>query len=106
MERTKLDDATLLVSTVDHRPLSEHLLELEPEADVILRAGSSRTARQLLDAGATFVNVPNVLASDQLFENVERVLTDEDAVSALEAEHRDVLVDLERHGFATRFDRI
>ncbi|ELY45835.1 cation:proton antiporter [Natronorubrum tibetense] len=106
MERTKLSDAALLVSTVDHRPLSEHLLDLETDADVILRSSSSGTARQLLDDGATFVNVPNVLASDQLVHNVKRVLEDESEVDALKDEHMDVLVDLERHGFSTRFDRI
>ncbi|SDJ67143.1 cation:proton antiporter [Natronorubrum texcoconense] len=105
LERARVADAELVVSTVDHMPLSTHLLEFETDADVILRAESSRDATQLLDSGAAFVNVPNVLASDQLLDNVEQVIENEDATTALKNEHLEVLGNLERYGFASRFER-
>ena len=103
MERAGVDDATLIVSTVEHRPVSETVLRLDTDADVILRAGSSRVARDLLDAGATFVNVPSLLASEQLVENIERV-TDRKDATELQREHLRFLDTLEREGLTTRFD--
>ena len=77
MEVARLTDAQLVVSTIDYRPVSESLLEREFAGDLILRSDSSREASEYLDAGATFVAVPDILASDQLVENVERVIGDE-----------------------------
>ncbi len=104
MERANVSGATLVISTVDHGPVSTSLLDLETDADLILRANSSRKAMELLDAGATFVTVPSVLASDQLVENVKRLVEDEHEVVTLQNEHLDALSTLERHGFATRFE--
>ncbi|AXR82262.1 cation:proton antiporter [Natrarchaeobaculum sulfurireducens] len=104
MERARVDDARLLVSTADSDRLSESLLELSTDADRILRADTSRKAREWLDRGATFVNVPNVLASDQLVDNVSRVVKDERETIALKSEHLDVLSNLERYGFGSRYD--
>ena len=98
MELSRASAASLVISTADYRPLSEALLELDTEGDLILRADTSPAARELLDAGATFVTVPSVLASDQLVENVERVLGDERAVVDLEREHRAFLEELELAG--------
>ena len=95
MEIARASEASLLVSTADYRPLSNALLELETDADVVLRADTSPRARELLDAGATFVTVPSVLASDQLVENVERVLADERNAATLEREHRAFLRELQ-----------
>ncbi|AUX08165.1 Kef-type K+ transport system, membrane component [Halalkaliarchaeum desulfuricum] len=91
MELARIRHAGLVVSTVDHRPVSESLLEHDTDADVILRADQSTVASELLDAGADFVAVPDILASDQLVENVERVLGDERMVATLEADHREFL---------------
>ncbi|RQG91547.1 potassium transporter Kef [Natrarchaeobius halalkaliphilus] len=103
MKRARVDDARLLVSTVNHEPLSERLLELPTDAEIILRADTSREATRLLEAGATFVNVPSVLASDQLVENVARVVADRRESATLRDEHLETLRDLERHGFTTRY---
>ncbi|MDG5819829.1 cation:proton antiporter [Natronococcus sp. A-GB7] len=101
--KANVDDAILTVSTVEHRPVSEAVLDLEADCGVILRAGTSREGRELLDAGATFVNVPSVLAADQLVETVETVLEDERSRQQIREDHRDTLATLERYGFATRF---
>ena len=95
MQQAQVSHARLVVSTVDHRAASEALLERSTDADRILRARSSRKARELLDAGATFVMVPDVLAADQLIETVERVVRDEREASLLADEHFDVLEALE-----------
>ena len=103
MDRANVSEASLVLSTVDYMPLSELLLELETGADLLLRADSSREAVKLLDSGALFVNVPSVLASDQLVENIERVLSDEQERRALKNEHLAMLTKFERRGLATRF---
>lgn len=90
--------ARLIISTVDHRPVSESVLKLSTDADIILRASESREAVEYLDAGATFVSVPSVLAGDQLIENVERVLGDEGEIQTLEANHRAYLKEIEMAG--------
>lgn len=106
MEKARVSEAKLVVSTADYRPVSNALLELETDADLILRADTSEEATTLLDAGATFVAVPGVLASDQLLENVTRVLEDEQAAEELESAHRDFLRMVELAGMERRFERL
>lgn len=105
MKLARVGEATLVVSSVDYRPVSEAVLGLKTDADVILRADTSRDAAELLDSGATFVTVPSVLASDQLIETVERVLADEREAEKLEADHRAFLERIERLGLERQFDR-
>ncbi len=87
MELAQVTHARLIISTVDHRPVSDALLELETDAEVILRAGTSVEATELLANGAMFVAVPGILGGDQLVENVEYVLSESDGES-LEQRHR------------------
>ena len=102
-EKARVSEARLIVSTVAHQPVSSAVLALETDADIVLRAKTSAEARTLFDRGALFVNVPSVLASDQLVENVEAVLDGEIAPADLRQHHRETLSMLERHGFATRY---
>ena len=97
-------DASLIVSTVDHRPVSDRILELETDADVVLRADTAEEADELLEAGATYVTVPNLLAGDRLVEIVDGLRTGELSHAELTAEHVALLDDLERYGFGTRVD--
>lgn len=103
-EKAGVDEAALVVSTVDHRPVSEAILELETDADVILRAGTPEEARDYLEGGATYVNVPSMLAGDQLVDVIEAIRADELSAERLGAEHADQLDDLERYGFGTRLE--
>ena len=96
MALARADRARLILSTADYRPVSDSLLELETDADVILRADTSWEANELLEAGATFVSVPSVLASDQLVENLERALRGEQSRAAIERDHREFLRGIER----------
>ena len=87
MEVAELSDARLVVSTIDHQPVSESLLDRDFTGDLILKSDSSREASSFLDAGATFVAVADVLASDQLVETIERAVDTETERDSLEGNH-------------------
>lgn len=103
MELARLTAARCVISTVDHRPVSESILSQATESVVILREDSSVMAQELLDAGATFVAVPSVLAADQLIENVERILGDEGEIDALREEHYEYLQQIQVAGLERRY---
>ncbi len=104
-EKARLNEARLLVSTVDHQPVSRSLLAVETDADMIVRASSSSEAADLLDSGATFVSVPSVLAADGLVDTVREVIEDDRELSRIKTEQLTTLRELERRGLATRFER-
>jgi monovalent cation:H+ antiporter-2, CPA2 family len=104
-EKARVDDAAVVVSTVDHRPVSDHLLELGTDADIILRSDEPAGAEALLDAGATYVTVPNILAGEQLIDVVKRLIDEEIDRETLRTEHLDRLAELERYGFTTQRER-
>ena len=85
------ESADLIVSTPPQQRLSEYVLSIETDADVILRADDTATAVELIDAGATYVNVSDFLASEQFGETLERLLTDDSAPETLRAENRRLL---------------
>ncbi|ADD03782.1 Kef-type transport system (probable substrate potassium) [Natrialba magadii ATCC 43099] len=105
-EKAAVEDASLVVSTIDHSLVSEAVLDIDTDADVILRAGTSAEARELLDDGATYVSVPNVLAGDQLDEIVDAVEADDIDADAIRQQHLEMFETLERYGFASRNERI
>ncbi|MEY7849494.1 cation:proton antiporter [Natrarchaeobius sp. A-rgal3] len=105
-EKAQVSDGALVCSTVDHRPLSEIVLGLETDADVLLRTESADEASELLKAGATHVAVPNVLAGEQLVTVVEELATGETDVEDLERNQLEYFDALERYGFASRDERI
>ncbi len=105
-EKAQVEDATLVCSTVDHRPVSELVLELEADVDVMLRSESAAEADELLEAGATHVAVPDVLAGEQLIATVEDLAAGETEPDELERAQRDYFRTLERYGFATRDERV
>lgn len=100
----RIGRARLVVSTVDHRPVSDALLSLETDADIFVRTGSSQVAEELLSQGATLAVVPSVMAADQLVEQVVRVLGDETAIEHIEADHRAYLREIELAGLERQLD--
>lgn len=74
-KKAGIECAQLVVSTVDSNSVSNQILMLtaERDADVVLRARTISMARDLLERGALYVNVPAVLAAEQLVEHVEAV---------------------------------
>lgn len=87
----RVEDAELVVSTVDHLPASRKILSFDLAADVFLLANSSRDAVELLEEGATFVSVPNVLAADRLSEKVSEAI--ESAAATAEGDGERTLRD-------------
>ncbi len=104
-KKAGVDRASLVVSTVDQREISETILALEADADLLLRSASTDEAEVLLDAGATYVTVTNVVAGKELVEIVEAIFDGGTPPSALKAEHLKTLEAIERDGFDTRYSR-
>jgi len=90
-ERAGLDDARLVVSTVDFERLSDRLLERADGTDVILRSESASTALDLLERGALYVSVSDVLASERLVEHIEALVTGERSPAELRSRHLETL---------------
>lgn len=74
-EKARLDDAQLVVSTIDSERLSDRVLSLAADVDVILRARTATAALELMERGALYVNVPEVLAAEQLVEYIDAIGT-------------------------------
>lgn len=105
MTLARVDSARLVVSTVDHRPVSDALLATETDGDVIVRADTSQEAFELLEEGARFVSVPGILAGAQLVENLRQLLSGECDEESLEADHRQYLKMVEMAKIETRLDQ-
>lgn len=103
-EKAGLEDARLVISTIDQRPVSERILEFDVDADVILRADDTDDARALLERGALYVVVPDVLAADQLVDQVAELIAEDDSASGVESAHREELRTLEELGFSSLVD--
>jgi len=104
-EKAGSDTAGLVISTVDHEPVSRAILDLDTAADLVLRTSNVETAEDFLEAGATYVSVPNILAGEQLLEVVEGLLEEDTSGEALREQHLDQLLELERYGFASQRER-
>ena len=85
------ESADLIVSTPPQQSLSAYVLSVETDADVIPRADDTQTAVELLNAGATYVNVTDFLASEQFGETLTRLLTDESTPETLREQNRRLL---------------
>ncbi|GEM_PF-244037 len=71
---SKLEDARLVISTVDSKPLTDYLLSYTDSVDVIVRTRELPMAAELIERGATYVTVPDLLAADQLAGDLEGLL--------------------------------
>jgi CPA2 family monovalent cation:H+ antiporter-2 len=93
--KANVERAELVVSTVDSDSLSNWILTLadDGDVDVVLRARTIPTARDLLERGAVYVSVPEVLAVEQLVEHVEAVAAGEISGPEIRA---DSLAELEQ----------
>lgn len=75
-EEAKVEEAQLIVSTVPVKKISDHILSIEAEADKILRSETITEASKLLDDGAVYVNVPEILSSEMLVDHIQGVMED------------------------------
>jgi CPA2 family monovalent cation:H+ antiporter-2 len=93
--RADIDSCRLVYSTVPDRRLSEQLLEIETEADVIVRADRTSEAIELFEQGAAYVNVPDFLASERLTNTVRDLLSDDTTTEALRDDGTATLREME-----------
>ncbi|MFC4541397.1 cation:proton antiporter [Halosolutus amylolyticus] len=105
-EKASLEDARLIVSTVDSTSLSDRLLSLADGTDVILRARSTERAFDLLDRGALYVNVPDRLAADRLVEHIEELIEGDRSRESLRRWHVAELDERSVHGYHTAADEL
>ncbi|WP_117594412.1 cation:proton antiporter [Haloprofundus halophilus] len=73
-DRVNVDNAKLILSTVSDERISRQILDLETDADVVLRAGRVDESVELLERGADYVLVPDFLASERLLEKIRAIL--------------------------------
>ncbi len=70
-------DARVILSMTSSEVVSRRLLQADYDAKLVLRAREESTALSLLDAGATYVAVPDLLAGEQLITHVRGLLEGE-----------------------------
>lgn len=87
-EKARGAAARLVVSTVPSDPVSERILELVPSDRVILNANDVDTALTLLDQGAFYVIVTDLLAGEQLVQYVKALMFDSLTPEELRAQQR------------------
>jgi CPA2 family monovalent cation:H+ antiporter-2 len=66
-------EAALIVSTIPSMKISERILSLESPAQLILRTPEIKDAATLMQNGAYFVEVPDVMAAEQLVDHIHGV---------------------------------
>ncbi|RQH00481.1 cation:proton antiporter [Natrarchaeobius oligotrophus] len=72
-EKANVGDAKLVVSTVNSLPVSRRILSLDTDAEITLRAADRATALELLDEGALYVGHPDLLAGQQLAQQIREL---------------------------------
>lgn len=75
-EAAKADRADLIISTVPSHGLSEEILGLNNDADEMLRTPEVDEATDLINQDAFFVEVPDLVASEQLVDHINQVVKD------------------------------
>ncbi len=76
-EKARVDSARLIISTVNSEPVSKQLIGFDFDADLILRSDDVEKATTLLDSGALYVTVSDMLASEQLIKQLEALFDGE-----------------------------
>ncbi|MFB6292130.1 MAG: cation:proton antiporter [Candidatus Nanohaloarchaea archaeon] len=74
--RANYQEAALIISTIPQKKISEKILGLDTEADIVLRSEDTGDAADLLESGALYVEVPDIVASEQLIDHLSAVLQD------------------------------
>jgi monovalent cation:H+ antiporter-2, CPA2 family len=74
---SNLESARLVISTAESKSLTEYFLSFADTVDVIVRTRELPMAAELIERGATYVIVPDLLAADQLADSLEALLNGE-----------------------------
>ena len=76
--------ARLIISTADAKPITDHFLKYSDSVDVIVRTRELPMAAELLEKGAIYVIIPDLLAADLLAGNLRALLNGEHAPKELQ----------------------
>lgn len=98
-EKARITDARLVISTADWEPVNEHMVSFTDRVDVIVRAKNRESARMLLDEGASYVCISDLLAADHLEERFETLI---DGDHDREELRREQLETVDAHGGVPR----
>ena len=93
-EKANAADARVIVSVTSSPAVSRRLLDTAYDATLILRARDEASALELLESGANYVAVPDLLAGEQLIQHIKGLVDGEltveelraDGIAALESE--------------------
>ena len=85
-EKARAETAKVIISVTGSQVVSRRLLNFDFDAGLILRAPDERVALELLDEGALYVVVPDLLASEQLIKHLSALFSGEMTRSELRAE--------------------
>lgn len=77
-EEANSKKANLIISTVPSIKVSESILELDSEAEKIVRAENPQQALQLIEKGALHAAVPDMAAAEKLAENIKTIIEDKE----------------------------
>ena len=72
--RTNAKQAELIISTIPVERVSMTVLDIETNADIILRSENQKSASKLLEEGAIYVNIPDMLSSKVLTDHIEGLM--------------------------------
>ncbi len=90
-QKANAEKARVIMSMTSSEVVSRRLLEVGYDAPLILRAQNEATALELLDAGATYVAVPDLLAGEQLVKQIQRLVDGEISATELRADGQNTL---------------
>ena len=82
-ERAQIQSAELIISTVPFEQVSNRILNLDTKAGKIMRAKNVDEADRLLEKGADYVNLPDILTSELLEEYFEGIKEDDNYIEEL-----------------------
>jgi len=100
-EKANVGEARLIFSMTSSEVISWRLLEFGFDAPLVLRSQNERTALEFLDAGATYVVVPDLLASEELIKLIESLLAGERSAEELRSDGMTELRSEGLEGLAT-----
>lgn len=90
-EKAEVNDAKLVISTVSSNPVSNRLLSLDFDADLMLRTNDVWTALDFIDRGALYVSISDLLAGEQLVQHLHALFEDDLTPSELREKQRSEL---------------
>ncbi len=74
LEKANAEEARVIVSVTSSVAVSRRLLHADFDGDLVLRARDEPTALEFLDAGATYVAVPDLLSGEQLITHLQALV--------------------------------